>query len=116
MVVELATAWTFFGQLLFGSGWWSLGIWLSILVGSSVPYVLAQLGPTGMRSDLTIFILVGFGPLGAIFLFEILAAVADPEPACTEECWGRAWLGLIALIGFVAWEFGVRRLGAQGRT
>jgi hypothetical protein len=39
-------------------------------------------------------------------VFSILSAVEDSGPACSQECWGRVWLALIAAIGFVTWELG----------
>jgi hypothetical protein len=78
--VALASTSGFFGGLMLGNGWWSVGIWLGILVGFGIPYVVAGFWRPSMKSDLTLTGLVLGGPFGAFVFFQILLVVADPEP------------------------------------
>ncbi len=92
----------------FGNGWWSAGLWLTTVVGFGVPYFLAaRVGQTGIKRDVMLLCLVFAGPALAFIYGEILGAVADPEPGCTEECWGRLGLAALAGLALVVWEAGV---------
>ncbi len=95
-------------RYFFGQGWWSVGLVLTSLVGYGAPYFwAARIGETGIKRDVTLFVLILAGPLLAFVYLEILGAVADPEPGCIEECWGRLGLGALAVLGFIAWEAGL---------
>ena|SRR5438067_2404380 len=99
---------TIFGWL-FGQGWWSAGLVLTCCVGFAVPYaVAASAGRIGTDRNLTLVVLAVFvGPLLAFVYGAILEAVADPEPGCIEECWGRLGLAAFAVLGAVVWEVGL---------
>jgi hypothetical protein len=105
--IPLGDSWSFYDGLLFGAGWWSIATWLSVVVGFGIPFVVAGLGRPGTRRDVTMFFLVGFGPVGAVLLFQLLLAVADPDPGCTQECWGRLGLAWVVGVALVMWELGV---------
>jgi hypothetical protein len=104
MTLPQASFWSFF----FGNGWWSAGLWLTAILGFGVPYIVAAYaGRTQLSRDLLLFGLVGAGPLVGLVLYGVLLAVADPDPGCTEECWGRLGLVFVATLGSVMWELGV---------
>ena len=87
--------------------WWWVALLLTCAVGYSVPYLLAVHVREGLGRDLTIFGLVGGGPLLGIAFGSLLLNFADPEPGCTEECYGRFVVMLLAALGVILWEAGV---------
>ena len=87
--------------------WWWVGLFLTCAVGYSVPFLLAAYVGAGLGCDLMLFGLVGGGPvLGTVFGSTLLG-LADPEPGCTEECYGRFVVMLLAAHGVILWEAGV---------
>src|SRR5215210_1720471 len=97
-----------FLDLWFGNGWWSAGLLLTCLVGFGVPYVLAaSVGRVGIKRDVMLMVLAFAGPFVGFVYASILGAVADPDPGCTQECWDRLGLLLLAALGFVMWEIGL---------
>jgi hypothetical protein len=104
--------------------WWLIGIALTVLVGFSVPYLIAvYLGRTGINRDLVVLVLFFLGPLLALIYGGMLIRVSVPDPDCTVECWDRIPYVLLAGLGLLAWELGLgagclhRYLeGRRGRT
>jgi hypothetical protein len=80
-----------------------------VVVGFAVPFLIADhFGRTDSWSrSLMLFAVIGGGPLLAIAYGELLLAFANPEPGCTEECWGQFGLMVLALLGGIVWEAGV---------
>jgi hypothetical protein len=88
--------------------WWLIGIALTVLVGFSVPYLIAAyVGRTGINRDLFVFVLFGVGPLLAFIYGNVLIRVSVPDPHCTVECWDRIPYVLLAGLGLLAWELGL---------
>jgi len=94
------------GDVFFRSGGWSIGVWLTAVIGFGAAYLSAvYLGHLGRGA---IWVLFVFGaPIAAMIFSWILIATVDPEPGCTEECWGRLWLVVVAGIGLLGWFVGL---------
>lgn len=99
-----------FIRFVFDQGWWSVGLVLTCAIGYGIPYYIAvHTGEPDARwagPNRLLGLLFG-GPGLAVVYGVVLLLVADPEPACTEECWGRLGLGALALLGLIAWEVGL---------
>ena len=67
-------------RFLFGQGWWSVGLVLTSLVGYGVPYFwAARVGQTGIKRDVSLFVLILAGPLLAfVYLGLKLAGASFP--------------------------------------
>ena len=88
---------------LFGGGWWSGGM----LVPTSLTFAFLYFCALRIRSGLTLAGLFFVGPLVAGGYFGLLLAFADPDPGCTQECWGRLGLAYIAGLVLASWEAGL---------
>ena len=91
---------------LFGNGWWSVGVWLAAVLGFVIPYVLAGFVGRGITRDLIRLCLFLGAPFGAMFLFVILDRFANPDPACTYDCWSSLDFFFITIVAFVMWVLG----------
>jgi hypothetical protein len=85
--------------------WWWIALLLTCAVAFSVAYLLAAYVEIGRY--VLVMGLVGGGPLLGIVFGLSLLSLADPEPGCTEECYGRFFVGLLAALGVILWEVGV---------
>jgi hypothetical protein len=113
--VLLATGGDLIRGLLFDAGWWSVATWLAFIVASASAVAVLVRYP----NELTAGLLVAAGPIAAMMLIGALQAVADPDPGCTSECYGRlVFLGpagglllgwAIGLVVGVVWTSARRR-------
>jgi hypothetical protein len=113
--VVVATASELIRGLLFDAGWWSVATWLAFVLASGSAVAVLVRYP----NELTAGLLVAAGPIAAMMLMGALQAVADPDPGCTSDCYGRLlFLGpcgglllgwAIGLVGGVAWTSAKRR-------
>ena len=86
-----------------GRGWWSVGM----LVPTSLTFAFLYFCALRIRSGPTLAGLFFVGPLVAGGYFGLLLAFADPDPGCTQECWGRLGLAYIAGLVLASWEAGL---------
>src|SRR4051812_10664312 len=96
-------------NVLSGLGWWSAGIWLAAIVSFAGAWAGTVFRKDNLRGDLTIFGLVGFGPIGAIVLVAVLGKLfVHADPACTtDECRGDWRPVLVGIVGLIAWTAGL---------
>jgi hypothetical protein len=77
------------------------GIVGAVAVGC-VAGALARRVPERMRFELGLALVLA-GPVAAFAAYEVI----NPDPDCTEECWGRAVWAAVLLIETVAWWIGL---------
>ena len=93
-------------ELLHDAGWWSVGLWLTAVIGFFGAYAAAKyLG--GLWRGAGWLLLIFAAPAGAAVYGAVLLATADPNPGCTYDCIGRIVIVILAAVGVWAWIVGL---------